>query len=206
MRQLLILLTMVPLLAQTGLMRVQRRAVSSSWSYGVDFRDTSGHATDVGTNTYFLGTNDTGAGAYPISRGGINIGSSDGLALTVLDNAGTDPRFAGVIYTGPGQSKAFKIELPTTGTYNVRLAIGESDNGFPTHQVIILDNSTTKATITGGTSAAHHFLDATGVERTSESDWIANNVSLSVTFASTTMILRLGSSDYTTVAYVGLTK
>jgi hypothetical protein len=85
----------------------------------------------------------------------------------------------------------YRIALPSTGDYIIRLALGDASNG-QSIRVRLYDDVTEFEDIEGGTSGASKYLDATGVERTSQADWVSNNAAITRTFASTIFRLRLG--------------
>ena len=92
----------------------------------------------------------------------------------------------------------WRVDLPHTGDYDIRLAIGEAA-GFqsPTNQKVrIYDNTTLKATITYlGTLTAGHYVDANGVEHNSAAAWAASNSSIRLNFTTTTLFMDYGYGD-----------
>ncbi len=165
---------------------------------GFNFRSTAGFVTD-GTNEI----SDLG-GAYPrsvtIDGDTFNIGwSADNTANTRDRSATADRRMAGMgfIFNSDGAIK-WRIDLPSLGQYRVRAALGDHDSAR-TILYRILDNTTALLTVGGAgvTTAADGFADASGVARTSESDWISNNVALTATFASTICYLEIGDATGT---------
>lgn len=164
-----------------------------AWDFGLNGRSSSGYCSDPASTTYVL---DGSVDAYPVSRGGETFG----FTATDVDNArdrdsGLDCRLAGVVFQrNDGNFSTIRIDLPAPGTYDIRLAIGESSNARPDQQVEILDNATSKFTITSSTLAADTWIDANGNVRTSASDWTSNNTARSVTFASSILIIKLGTT------------
>ena len=158
--------------------------------HGVNFRATEGFVTN-GT-----GERTSLAYAYPDTVSGQTFGFSLDLnSLTRDRNNGIDRRLAGGAQR-PNSAGLFKFfwDLPEgAGTYDVRLALGEDENA-QTHRCLIRDGDggTTFATINAATGAAQ-WLDATGVLRTSASDWVSNNVALRCTFTGTQLALDLGN-------------
>lgn len=175
---------------------------------GINFRDTSGFVTDGTNETYSLGV------AYPETRGGFTFGWTDGLGgdRSRDRNAAIDRRCAGGNFTNSTGSQdrvtIFQLDI-APGTYDIRLAAGDFDNPHTNAKIEIYDDTTLKATITDASTAADHYVDATGVERTSSSDWVTNNAKLTLTFASTKLILKTGttttSSDTTFLAHMRAT-
>lgn len=84
---------------------------------GVDFRSTAGFVTDPANFTV-----DAGTTVYPTaSPQGNNIGwvSTSGLSSRNR-SASVDPRLAGMVF-GTNIASTFKIDLPSAGTYNIRI-------------------------------------------------------------------------------------
>lgn len=165
---------------------------AQAWDFGLNGRATDTHCTDPANTTYIR---DGVLDPYPTTRT-----ETFGYTATDSDNArdrdsGLDCRLAGVVFQrNDGNFTTIRIDLPSAGTYDIRLAIGESTNARPDQRVEILDNATSKFTITSSTLAADNWIDANGNVRTSAADWVSNNTARSVTFASTTMIIKLGTT------------
>lgn len=165
---------------------------------GINFRATSGYATDGAGETYSLGE------AYPTTRGSQTFGWGSNRTGNSRDRAATNAHTSGIVFIANGGSTdTFTVDLPSTGTYDVRLAIGDATNG-QAHKIVVKDDTTTLATITGSTSAGQ-WLDATGTVRTSYLLWESDNVALSLTFATTKLVLTVGDpsgSAATTISHV----
>src|SRR5208283_4818681 len=110
-----------------------------------------------------------------------------------------------------GSAATFYVDLPSAGTYNLSLAMG--DAGYSQCsvqcQVQFLDGSTVLATVSGGTIAAGYFYDAIG-NKWSAAAWPASNVSQQVTLAGTRLTVVVGtnkaSGDITPIAFLGVTQ
>jgi hypothetical protein len=162
----------------------------------LSFRNTAGFVTDA-AGTYVLGTD-----SYPTTRGGFTFGWTAGINTVDRDSADrdntvADKRLAGINYAVvTGTDAKFRVDLPSTGNYVVRVAIG--DTGFDQsgqHQIFeIFDNTSSKLVIDKATGPAlDHYYDATGVDRT-EAAWPGSNApSASLSFASTVFILQVGN-------------
>lgn len=177
----------------------------------LSFRATAGFVTDA-VGTYVLG-GDT----YPTTRGGFTFGWTSGSAGTDRDGADrdatvTDKRLAGIQYGIGGSQCTFRVDLPSTGNYTVRLANGDTgaDQSSSKQYIEIFDNATSKLVIDKPTGPAQdHYYDATGVDRT-EAAWPGSNApSASLSFATTTFFIQLGSvangSGYTVLAHLQIT-
>lgn len=201
-----------PALGRMGIMTVGGFGQTSGSIYiGINFRGTSAYVTDGTGETYCLGYGDV----YPVSRGGYTFGwETNDIYVDRRDRStSTDRRLAGQNQkSNSGTEQAtFRLDLPSTGTYSVRLAMGDENFSQGYQYAELIDSTTTFATIadTNGTSAGQ-FTDATGVTRTSAADWVSNNASVSRTFSSTIFRIKIGSpsaqSDQSTIAHVSVSQ
>jgi len=163
---------------------------------GFNFRATSGFVTD-GTNQTF----DLGA-AYPrsvtIDSDTFSVGWPVDATARARDRAVQDPRLSGIISNANSAGEVkWRIDLPSAGQYTIRLAMGDQA-GSNTVFFRIYDNSTVLATVSNVATVANGFVDATGVARTSPTDWINNNASVTLNFATT--ICFIGCGDPSTIA------
>lgn len=166
---------------------------------GIDFRDTAAYVADGANRTYCLGDADP----YPTVRGGYTFGWVSGDGDSGRDQStSVDVRLAGVNFSSnDGSPGVFRLDLTSTGSKTICIAMG--NNTFDAYQdqyVEILDNVTSKLIVnvpgdgvgTGGAGAAGGFLDTAGTRWTAAT-WPANNVCATVTFASTTLFMKLGT-------------
>jgi hypothetical protein len=129
-----------------------------------------------------------------------------GGSLAVADRSGSVVELKGIAYVpnASGTYSQYRIDLPATGTYRVRIAMGDADNGQAV-RVRLYDDVTSFADVQGSTSSAQ-YMDATGVVRTSQADWVSNNAYVDRTFASTIFRVRIGEhsglAGNTTIAAV----
>lgn len=151
---------------------------------GVNFRATAGYVTDGAGQTYCT------ADSYPVTRGGATFGWETAGIDTRDRNNAIDVRLAGINFTGAG-GDSWRIDLTATGSYDIRLALGDASNA-QTITCEVYDNATLKATISGTTSGALRWFDATGVERT-DVTWPTSNAAITHTFASTILRLKHGA-------------
>jgi hypothetical protein len=172
---------------------------------GINFRATSGYVTDGANETYCL-LNDT----YPVTRGGVTFGwdNLSGVGGGAVDrNNALDRRLAGINYlSNGGVNQPFRLDLATSGSYNVRIAVGDA-GGANTQYVTVQDDTTTFITISGVATTTEHFVDASGVTRTSAADWVSNNVAVTRTFSSTILRVNIAftsASQATTLAHVSV--
>src|SRR5271165_2886814 len=122
-------------------------AAFAAWQQGFDFRNTKGFVTDPSGDTYVLPST-----LYPTSFNGTTYGWVKTTPVQGRDrNASLDPRLAGINFVTNGSPGTFYVDLPSAGTYNLSLAMG--DAGYQQCstqcQVQFLDGSTVLATVTG---------------------------------------------------------
>ncbi len=122
---------------------------------------------------------------YPrTSAQGNNVGWEDAPEGTRDRDVTTDVRLKGIHNNNQVAFDRYRIDLPSTGDYNIGLAFG--DSSFAAAGILELrDGASVLATISGSQNAAEWF-DATGVLRVGESAWVNDNALLnSETFATT---------------------
>src|SRR5271157_2715224 len=94
----------------------------SGWQQGFDFRNTKAFVSDPSGSTYVLPTL-----AYPTTVNGVTFGWANTFLVEGRDrNATLDPRLAGVNLVTNGSPATFYVDLPSAGTYNVALALGDA--------------------------------------------------------------------------------
>ena len=179
----------------------------AQWQQGFDFRNTATFVADPAGDTYVLSTT-----AYPTSVNGVTFGwVKTSLVGARNRNASLDPRLAGLNYANNGSQATFYVDLPSAGTYNVSLALGDAGYQQCTQQCQIqfLDGNTVLATVSRGTIAAGYFYDAVG-NKWSAAAWPTGNLTQQVTLAGTRLTVVVGTSqsngDLTTIAFLGLTQ
>jgi hypothetical protein len=71
---------------------------------------------------------------------------------------------AGINFVNNGSPATFYVDLPSSGTYNLTLALGDAgyEQCWVQCQIQFLDGSTVLATVTGGAVNLGYFYDATG--------------------------------------------
>lgn len=157
---------------------------------GINFRLTSGYVSDPTDTTYCIGD------AYPTTRATVGTGQNvtfgwpSSLGANCRDRStGVDARLAG--QNQPTSDSNFRIDLPAPGVWTVNLAVGDA-GGVKTAFWDILDSdgSTVLASMADTLTTSGQWFDATGVNRTSSSDWVSNNASINVTLSGTTMYFR----------------
>src|SRR5271167_3216137 len=177
----------------------------SGWQQGFDFRNTSSFVTDPPGDTYVLAST-----AYPTKGNGVTYGWVNTRLVQGRDrNAKLDPRLAGVNLVTNGSPATFYVDLPSPGTYNLSLAMGDAgyEECSAQCQIQFLDGNTVLATLTEGVTDAGYFYDAHG-NNWSAAAWPANNVSQQVTLTSTRLTVVVGtnqgSTAFTPIAFLGV--
>lgn len=171
-------------------------------SYGFNFRASSGYVTDSAGQTYSLGA------AYPETRNGITFGWETIGHLDMRDrDSGIDVRLAGMNFNNAsgGAHSTFRIDLPSSGSWDVRCAVGDT-SGHTDVYFKASDDATAFITVdSAGGHGAYEWFDAGGTVRTSASDWVNNNASVNRSFASTIMRFQIGkdaASGISCVAHI----
>lgn len=169
-----------------------------AWDKGFNFRASSGYVTDPADCTYA-----TAGDTYPVTRNSVTFGwtvsptsDRDRAAYT-----GDQAKLAGLCF---GNSNGtFQVDLPSAGSYDIRLAVGDAITGQSLMNLVVLDNATPVITLASMTTSDAQWYDASGVLRTSAADWVANNVAVNCSFSSTTLFLQLGAAaSNTTIAHL----
>ena len=161
---------------------------------GINFRSTLGYVTD--------GANESGEldgipPTYPRTTAqGITVGWEGSNTQNNRDrNSGNDRRLAGSHSpTNASTLNDFRIDLPSAGNYNVRIAAGDA-NYTRSIKVEMFDTSTSRGVLcNGSTGASNSFFDAGGTARTA-ANWVTSNVSAPITFTTTICRFRIGSGS-----------
>ena len=129
-------------------------------SFGFDFRNTANFVTDPPGDTYVLSTT-----AYPTKGSGVTYGWVKTSLVGARDrNAKLDPRLAGINYANNGSPATFYVDLPSAGTYNLSLAMGDAgyQQCWVQCQIQFLDGSTVLATVTEGATQPGLLLRCAG--------------------------------------------
>lgn len=165
---------------------------------GINFRATDGFVSD-GANE----DGETAVSNYPWTTAqGNSVGWIDTSTVTTRDrNSGVDRRFAGMHFQTGGTAAQYKILLPSAGNYTIRVACGDYDNSQNV-TIEVFDDVTSKGVLCSGTtSGADKFKDSTNTEYTSTT-WPGSNTAATITFASTTCILKMPTGANYTLAHL----
>ncbi len=177
-----------------------------TWQQGFNFRSTAAYVTDPANTTHVLATT-----VYPTKGGKATFGWLNTKVVQSRDRStSVDPRLAGINYVSNGSPATFYVDLPSAGSYNLSLAMG--DQGYTQCwtmcQVQFLDGSTVVGTITGKPLIAT-FNDGRD-DNWSASAWPGSNLTLPVNMSGTRLTMVVGtthgSGDLTPVAFLGITQ
>lgn len=163
---------------------------------GIDFRQTAGYVTDPANCVGEAKADGFVATDYSGGQGwGWEVLSPSGM-ITRDRNTGT-PKLAGIHGAGGFSTNdvaTFRIDLPSAGSYDIYLAIGDQASQHTNQTVELFDTTSSLSLIVsnGDTLAADKYFDATGVLRTSSADWTTNNAKLTKTFATTILRVSIG--------------
>ena len=175
---------------------------------GLNVRSSVGYVTD-GTDEVFCGGQSQDA--YPTTRGGATFGWDAGYDNGRDRDSANDRRLAGMAYhANDGNQSTLRVDLPSAGTYDFRLAMGDATQAPAYQRIDVYDDSTLLLTVieSDGT-AANSFVDATGAELTA-ANWPASNAAVQLTFSTTIAYIKIGStsaeSNSTALAHVRFTQ
>jgi hypothetical protein len=150
---------------------------------GVNFRGSIGYVTD-GANEAFESCSNGGSPTYPHTTAQGNTIGSEGSAFPNADrNSAIDRRLAGIVYASVSSFLTWRIDLPASGTYNIRIAAGDASFSNPSQWAIYDDLTKLSDITTGSMSAASRWKDAQNVEYT-ETTWPTSNSLKAFTFTS----------------------
>lgn len=162
-----------------------------SWATtkGFNFRNTAAFTTDGANETYVI-ESDT----YPTTRsiGGENVtfgieAQEAGNSRNRSASAPNAPRLSGVhqiASTDGTAEEVFRVDLPATATYSIRLAAGDQGSGNVAFWEI-RDTTSVVLSQASSATAADQYYDAGGTLRTTAALWLANNVAVEQAFSTT---------------------
>lgn len=178
---------------------------------GFEFRATSGYVT-TGTNHAVV----TDAVAYPTttSIGGESVtygweSIASGNSRDRTTGSPNNPKLSGACFNdGTSPTPAvFRVDLPAAGDYSIRIAAGDFSVNNNAYFDVKDTNSVLISKSEAATGGADFYVDASLVARTSAADWIANNVAVTNTFATTIFRFSLNQSvGASVIAYIELSQ
>lgn len=118
-------------------------------------------------------------------------------AYSGRNRSGTnDVRLAGMGFDSSGTNvqRDFRIDLPASGDYLIRMAMGEASYSRDVDCEVFDTSSSLGVIISGVTGAANSFTDAGNNVRTAAA-WPGSNTSVTKTFSTTIARFRVGATD-----------
>lgn len=177
-----------------------------AWDKGFNFRRTDTFVTDGADETYVRG-GDT----YPVTRNGVTFGWEDALVATTNDrdrSDANDRRLAGIVFVATGASLSeyrFRVDLPATGNYDVRLAIG--DQGTTGRKFGELRDNTTalKAYSDAAVGSNHYDVEENAY---STANWPGSNAAHEYAFATQIcrFALKRSAEGFTVIEHLSLSQ
>ena len=174
-----------------------------AFEQNINFRSTSGYVTDAAkTHVQTAITAD-----YPATPA---AGDSAAVGYTVIGpdgvdsrdrNSGNDARLAGLHFnygSGVNSVSRYRIDLPAPGDYVISVALGDANAGQTTECEVFDDTASLGVLVSGTTSAAQRFKDATNTQLT-ETTWPTSAATVTKTFTTSVAIFKLGAGGATPV-------
>jgi hypothetical protein len=170
------------------------------WKKGFNFRQTP-EGTAVGEGTYSTYVSQFPYDGYATTRNGVDFGAESltGALDSRNRSSAVDARLSGIWFPASTIQVIFRVDLPATGDYLVRLACGDATWGLNVVDAIIMvvDSGTPLFTIDHATdfTTASTWRDATDALITS-ADWLTadGGASRLVTFETTVCRVYIGST------------
>ena len=136
---------------------------------------------------------------YPVtSAQGNTVGwedTSSGSRNSRDRDVATDVKLKGLHFAPQALVGTFRIDLPATGNYKFRAALGD-DSSEHNCRIQVLDTSTVKIDSDPGTVPTGNFSDIAGTIHTTSALWTSNNaLSASQSFSTTICRFKIGNSS-----------
>jgi hypothetical protein len=110
-------------------------------------------------------------------------------------NVETSVLLKGICFEAQANTRDYKILLPASGNYKIRLAMGDSSSNHNC-RCRVFDDTTQLLDIDAGVVPSGQYADAAGTIHTSGANWVSNNaLSSTLSFSTTTLIFRFGGSS-----------
>lgn len=172
-----------------------------TYDFGFNFRLSSAFVTDPAGTIYFTSGFTGAAYRYPTLQnvGGVSVqaGWTSAAQLLARDrSASIDPRLAGLLGDNNLSTGVFRITLPTSGEWQISLAVGDQSFAGSVAYYDILDSDGTTVLHSVGPTASMsvgQFYDAMGTLHTSAANWVANNQPRTITLSGTDFYFRLNN-------------
>jgi len=189
----------MPLQGIPSIMHAGIRHAAGAINIGFNFRATSGFVTDGANETYVL------AEAYPTTRAGFTFGwvqtGAKPIAGADRDNT-APPELAGINYCDDWNGTTetyFRLDI-TPGTYNVRLAAGDTSFAGSGNISFNFKDTTTSRFIASRAAAlsAGQFIDATSTLLTTAT-WVGSNTAVSMNISTGQLRVTMGDGSGATI-------
>ena len=135
---------------------------------------------------------------------GNNVGWESGT-VNYADNrnAAIDARLAGTHGFDAGSVATYRIDLPSPGSYTIRIAAGSATTAWRVSADLYDGATLLRTLVTDQAISSGQFVDATDTLRTDAADWVSNNASITETFATTILRVTIPtSSSFRTIAHI----
>lgn len=104
---------------------------------------------------------------------------------------GNNNDLAGGWYVTGSNDKDWKQDVVSAGDWEIRVALGDPNFGRNNQKIEVLDDTTSKLTVTGTGLSANEFIDANGDTETA-ANWHTGNTKATITTSNTVMVFRVG--------------
>lgn len=173
-----------------------------SLDFGFNFRGTLGFVTDPLADAFIAqsagySTTFTNGNGQQIAGGWVSAPTN---SLDRTAYSGDSARVSGLAFTNVLVTATFRIDLNTGSgggatTYQIRLALGDSIGATAGAYLEVFDDTTSLIALSNVSCGIDEYIDASGVTRTSNTDWATNNASVTKTFASTICKIVVGDAS-----------
>lgn len=202
-------------LGLSNLLRSSGGGSGPAFDVGFNFRDTLGYVTDP-AGTYFCNNS---INAYPTVFGGTYTGGwhdgGTGGAFVAADRrSSVDPRLAGIVYTSRNtgtERPRFQLDGVQGLNLDIHVAAGDAAGGDPVLFSLYDGDPYSGGTliVTQGPTniVANEWVDATGVIRGPDTDWVANESPVTHTFVNNSFycVLPYVSGSAIVISHIRLT-
>lgn len=174
---------------------------------GFNFRRTSTYVTD-GTNETWVNFSDASGQVgptYPATKTIDGDSVTYGYISPPSDgerdrSSSVDPRLAGIHYHGFSGTLTFRIDLPSTGIYEIHLAAGQATQ-TSSPSVEFYDDTTLLHTASGTSIGVGNFIDANSTVYSAAS-WPGSEAGKNLSFSTTTLFVKVPSGG--PIAHFGI--
>lgn len=166
-----------------------------AYPQGINFRNTLAFVTDVSPADCEVTPFATLPTSYPRTTAQGNTVGWEAVPASGGSrdrNDAIDARLAGIVFGATGGTADYRFDLPATGNYNIRMAMGDNDVNRSSLRCSIIDDTTSLGEIINGNALAANWIDASNVSR-SAAAWPTDNAVRALTFATTICRVRVSA-------------